>query len=141
MNLILTGIFAGIAAAPAWIIANLVIDFFFLPVIRRHIDILNETLMARPLMNLLILAVDIVFWGAVFGAGYGLLYPGLERFGIAGGILWSILMFVSFSRAMIESSLLTKAPKDMNLFWFIEGLVGLVAWGAVLGWVFKFWLE
>jgi hypothetical protein len=136
MNLILIGIMAGGAAAPAWIITNLVVDFLFLPVIRRHTDQLNDVLMARPAMNLLILVADVAFWGAAFGAGYGLLYPGLERYGPWGGILWSILMFVAFSRSIVESCLWTKVPRDMNMFWFIEGAAGLVAWGAVFGLLF-----
>lgn len=137
MNLILIGILAGVTAAPAWIITNLFVDFLFLPVIRRHSNQLNDVMMARPAMNLLILAADVTFWGAVFGAGYGLLYSGLERFGPGGGILWSGFMFVAFSRSIIESSLWTKVPRDMNIFWFVEGLVGLVTWGAVFGLVFN----
>lgn len=137
MNLILIGTLAGVAAAPAWLITNLLVDFLFLPVILRHRDQLNDVLMARPAMNFLVLAADVTFWGAVFGAGYGLFYAGLERFGSGGGILWSSFMFVAFSRSIIESSLWTKVPRDMNMFWFVEGLVGLVAWGAVLGLVFS----
>ena len=136
MNAILVGSLTGLAAAPAWMISNLVVDFFFLPAIRRHLDQLNEFLVARPMTNLLVLAVDIAFWGTLFGAGYGLISSSLERFGAIGGILWGFLMFIPFSRATIESSIWTKTPKDMNLFWFLEAFVGLVAWGAAFGWIF-----
>jgi hypothetical protein len=141
MSEILIGVLAGIAAAPAWIITNLFVDFLFLPVIRRHSDQLNAAMMARPAMNLFILVADVVFWGALFGAGYGLLYGSLNRFAVGGGILWGLFMFIAFSRSIIESTLWTKVPREMNLFWFIEGLVGLVAWGAVLGILFDRWIH
>ncbi|MGE5221565.1 MAG: hypothetical protein ACM3PY_03950, partial [Omnitrophica WOR_2 bacterium] len=127
MNLILTGIVAGLAAAPAWTIVNLFVDFLFLPVFRRHTDHLNPYLLARPGLNFLILVVDIAFWGAVFGAGYSLLYPGLQHFGLAGSLIWSLFMFIAFSRSIVEGSLWAKVPLDMNLFWFFEGLLGLLA--------------
>lgn len=137
MNLITTGILAGIAAMPAWMIVNLFVDFFYLPVIRRHSDKMNSDLMSRPALNFLVLSGDLILWGAIFGAGYGLLYPGLERFGWVGGIVWGVIMFVSFSRSNFESGLWTTFPKDLNWFWFFEALAGLVAWGAAFGFVFS----
>lgn len=137
MNIILTGILAGTAAAPAWIIINLFIDMLFLPIIRRHTDQLNAVLLARPGLNLLVLSVDILAWGAVFGAIYGLLYRGLEPFGVLGGVLWGVIMFVGFSRSIIEGGLWTKIPKDMNSFWFVEGLAGMAAWGWLFGVLFQ----
>ncbi len=137
MNVITIGILAGVAAALAWLIMNLFADFLFLPVIRRHTDLLNVYLLARPGLNLIILAVDLVFWGAIFGAAYGLFYPGLERFGVIGGILWGVLMFISFSRGMIESVIWTKVPRDVNRFFFLEGLMGLAAWGLAFGLIFN----
>ncbi len=136
MNLVFAGLLAGLAAAPAWGVANLFVDFLFLPVMRRHTELLNEFLLSWPGLNLLILFLDIAFWGAVFGAGYGLLYPGLQRFGVWGGALWGLLAFLPFSQSMIQSSLWTKVAREMNLFWFVEGLVGLVAWGLALGYLF-----
>ncbi len=140
MNIIVTGILAGAAATPAWMIANLAVDAFFLKTIRGHVDELNETLMARPALNILLLTADLVLWGAIFGAGYGLLFPGFERFGITGGILWGVIMFVSFSRSNFESWLWTKFPKDLNWFWLIEALIGLAAWGVLFGVLFN-WLR
>ncbi len=139
MNLILIGILAGAVAAPAWIIINLFVDVLFLPVIRRHSHQLNEVLLARPGLNFLILSVDILVWGAVFGAIYSLLYPGLEHFGMPGGVLWGVNLFVGFSRSIIEGGLWTKTPKDMNRFWFVEGLAGMAAWGLLFGVLFQQW--
>ena len=137
MNLIILGILAGLAAAPVWFVMNLFTDFFFMPVIQRNADMLNATLLSRPGLNLLVLAADITIWSAVFGAGYGLFYPGIAHFGPVGGILWGMFMFIAFSRSMIESTIWTKVPRAANVFWFVEGLVGLISWGAMLGFVFS----
>ncbi len=140
MNQILIGMLAGLAAAPAWIIVNLIVDFLFLSTIRRHTAEMNEVLLARPGINVLVLTADIAFWSALFGAGYGLVFPALERFGPAGAVLWGVFMFLAFSRSMLESTIWTKYPRDLNAFWFVEGLGGLAVWGAVLGFAFSRWI-
>ncbi len=137
MNIYAAGILAGLIATPVWIIINLLVDYFYLPVIHKHIDQLNEVFMARPALNMLVLTADIALWGVLFGAGYALIYPGLERFGLGGGILWGLFMFLAFSRSNFESMVWTKFPQDLNVFWFVEGLAGLAAWGAAFGFVFS----
>ena len=139
MNPYLAGVVAGLAAAGAWLVANLLTDFAFLGVIRRHHEQLNPTLMARPALNLLILAADLAFWGAIFGLGYVWVRPVLPGGSLLSGLLWGLLVFVPFSRALVENSLWTTVPRALNTFWLVEGLAGLATWGAVLGPLFA-WL-
>lgn len=137
MNHYVAALIAGLAASLAWAIVNLLADGAFLPVIRRHTDQFNEALMTRPALNRLVLVLDVAFWGALFGLGYELVYPALEPLGaLSSGLVWGLVMFASFSRGTIESIVFTKLPRDMSVFFFFEGLAGLVAWGAALGLVF-----
>ncbi len=46
-------------------------------------------------------------------------------------------MFLSFSRSNFESGLWTTFPQDLNWFWFVEALAGLIAWGMAFGFVFN----
>jgi hypothetical protein len=119
-NAYLAGLLAGLAAVPVWIIMNLLVDRAFLSVIRRHSDQLNEKMLSNPALNLVVLASDVAFWGAIFGLGYALVHSAISWSGALGsGLLWGTLMFLSFSRATVESSLWTKVSKDMNAFWFV----------------------
>lgn len=136
MNIIFIGILAGLAAAPAWMVVNLLVDFLFLPVIRRHSDQFNEAFLARPAVNLLILVIDIAFWGALFGVIYAMIYPGIAHYGLSAGVLWGFFLFISFSRGIIESRIWSKVPNDVLVFFFLEGLAGLLAWGAAFGPIF-----
>jgi hypothetical protein len=141
MNLYIAGLVAGLLASMVWAIINLIVDAAFLPVIRRHTDQLNERLMAKPALTLLVLIADVAFWGTLFGFGYALMYPAFKSWSaLSSGVVWGLVMFVSFSRAMVESTLFTKVPRDMNVFWFVEGLAGLVVWGAALELIFA-WIN
>ncbi|MDI7277769.1 MAG: hypothetical protein QME94_17455, partial [Anaerolineae bacterium] len=80
-----------------------------------------------------ILAADLAFWGAIFGLGYAWARPALPGGSLLSGLLWGLLLFVPFSRALMENCLWTSVPRSLNTFWLVEGLAGMAVWGAALG--------
>ena len=139
MNIYVAGLIAGLTAGVVWVIANLLVDAAFLPVISRHTDQLNEKIMSKPSVTFLVLVLDIAFWGALFGLIYPLVYPAFKPLGaLVGGLMWGFIMYISFVRGMLESILFTKVPRELNVFWFVEAMA-LIVWGAAFGLVFN-WL-
>ena len=131
------GLTAGLAASVVWAAATLVVDAAFLPILRHHAGQLHERVLAAPALSLFILAINLAAWGALFGWMYPLVYPVFKPFGsIIGGTIWGLILFVPYSRGSLETILFTKIPHELNIFRFVEGLVGMAVWGAALGQIF-----